>query len=209
VKARILALESEAHRNAQELLPWFVTDTLDAFEMAQVSEHLVRCSICQEGAAALRQLRDTPLDAVASERVDRGWAAVRRRLDVAKGTPGAGFATRAASWGGLRVALAIQFAVIVALALVLVWDRAPGEPYRALGTVAASEANAIAVFRADATEAQMSAALRAAQARVVGGPTVSDAYLLRLPDAEPAAVDRLRSQPGVLDVQSLQAQPNR
>jgi hypothetical protein len=38
---------------------------------------------------------------------------------------------------------------------------------------------------------------------------VTDAYLLWLPDAEPAALDRLRSQPGVLDVQSLQAQPQR
>jgi hypothetical protein len=209
VKARILALDSEEHRKAQELLPWFVTETLDASERAQVSEHLVRCSICQEGAAALRQLRDTPLEAAASERVDLGWTALRPRLDAPKGAPSRASAARAGWRDGWRVAVAVQFVVIVALALALVWDRSAGEPYRALGTVPASEANAIAVFRADATQAQMSAALRAAQARVVGGPTITDAYLLRLPDADPAALDRLRAQPGVLDVQSLQAQPLR
>ena len=105
--------------------------------------------------------------------------------------------------------MAIQAAVIVGLVLALGWHRLPLEPYRGLGVVPASEANAIAVFRADATQAQLSAALRAAQARIVGGPTSTDAYLLRLPDADPAALGRLRAQPGVLDVQSLQAPPSR
>lgn len=206
MKARILPLDSDEHRRAQELLPWWVNGTLDDLETAQMKEHLARCTVCQEGAAALEELRDIPLVPSPREHVDRAWAALRRRLDAPK-NPGRG-ASAWHRWGnGLRAAVAIQAAVIVGLALALWWRQPPAEPYRALGAVPASEANAIAVFRADATQAQMSAALRVAQARIVGGPTASDAYLLRLPDADPAALGRLRAQPGVLEVQSLQAAP--
>jgi hypothetical protein len=209
VKARILPLDSEEHRRARELLPWLVNGTLDALEAAEVREHVARCMVCDDDAAALEQLRDTPLDDPASEPVDRGWAAMRRRLDAPRDGRRRGAAERSWWRDGLRVAVAVEAAVIAALVLALFWDRSPAEPYRALGAVPVSEADAIAVFRADATQAEMSAALRAAQARIVGGPTVSGAYLLRLPDAEPATLDRLRAEPGVLDVQSLRAQPPR
>ena len=87
---------------------------------------------------------------------------------------------------------------------------ARNEPYRALGSAPpAIEANALAVFRADATEQQMREALRVAGARIVGGPTISDAYLLRMADLQPETLARLRAQPGVLRVESLRGEATR
>ena len=41
-------------------------------------------------------------------------------------------------------------------------------------------------------------------ARIVGGPTVTDAYLLRVANPTPEVLARLRAQPGVLSVEALQ-----
>lgn len=81
--------------------------------------------------------------------------------------------------------------------------------YRGLGAPAAAgtaAANAVAMFRADATEAQIRAALRAAGARLVDGPTATNAYLLQVPAAgHAAALARLRAQPAVTLAESLDA----
>lgn len=210
MKARILPLGSEEHRIAQELMPWYVNGTLDAAEAAQVARHLAQCSICHADAAAQSRLRSAPVEAAAGGNVDRAWAALRGRLDVPMRAPRPG-ATAAHRWWqrGLQLAVAIQAAVMLVMAAALFSLLSPDEPYRALGTAPVVEANALAVFRADATQAQMRAALRAAGARIVDGPTIADAYVLRLPDAAPATLARLRAQPGVLSVASLQGEPVR
>jgi hypothetical protein len=54
--------------------------------------------------------------------------------------------------------------------------------YHALGAAPApANADALIIFRADATQDDVRRALRAANASIVGGPTAADAYLLRLP----------------------------
>jgi anti-sigma factor RsiW len=216
MNARILTLNCDEHRIAQELLPWFVNGTLDAAESSQVMAHIAQCSLCQVDAAAQAELRAIRLDGGSPDRlpggnVDRGWAALRSRLDSAPTGPDRSGATARPWWRqGLQVAVALQAAVMLVLAVTLIGLSSRSEPYRALGASAVvAEANAIAVFRADATNAQMSAALRAAGARIVGGPTVTDAYLLRLPGVAPDALARLRAQPGVLGVESLQGEPAR
>jgi len=210
VKARILPLGSEEHRLAQELLPWYVNGTLDAAEAAQVAQHLAQCNVCHADAAAQSRLRSAPVEAAAGANVDRAWAALRGRLDLPTPAPRPG-ATAARRWWqrGLQFAVAIQAAVMLVMAAALFSLLAPAEPYRALGSAPVAEGNALAVFRADATQAQMRAALRTAGARIVDGPTLADAYVLRLPDAAPATLARLRAQPGVLSVESLQGEPVR
>ncbi|MEO8924298.1 MAG: zf-HC2 domain-containing protein [Caldimonas sp.] len=209
MKARILPLGGAEHRITQELLPWFVNGTLDAAESAQVTAHLGHCLRCQADAAAQAQVRALSGIAEPDGSVDRDWASLRTRLDVApealRRPPG----VRSRPWwrSGLQVAVALQAAVMLVLAIGLIEVSSRRETYRALGTApVATEANAIAVFRADATEQQMRAALRAADGRIVGGPTASDAYLLRLNDLAPATLARLRVQPGVLKIESLQGE---
>lgn len=210
MKARILPLNSEEHRVAQELLPWYVNGTLDAAEAAQVAAHLAECSVCQADAAAQSRLRSAPVEAATGGNVDRAWVALRGRLDLPTRAPRLRATAARPGWRrGLQLAVAIQAAVMLVMAVALFSLISPAEPYRALGAAPAVEANALAVFRADATQAQMSAALRGASARIVDGPTIADAYLLRVPDVAPAALARLRAQPGVLSVESLQGEPAR
>ena len=209
MKARVLPLDSNEHRQAQELLPWFVNGTLAAAEAAPVAEHVAQCVRCQADAAALAAVRAVPIDVATGDSVERGWAALRRRLEA---RPTEAKRRTGPPWWklSLQVALAAQAVVMLVLAGVLIATTTRTEPYRALGaSPEPAEANALAVFRADATEQQMREALRAAGARIVGGPTISDAYLLRLVDLQPAALARLRAQPGVLRVESLQGEATR
>ena len=209
MKARVLPLDSSEHRTAQELLPWFVNGTLAAAEAALVAAHLAQCSRCQADAAALAAVRAVPIDVDSGDSVERGWVALRGRLDA---RPTETRRTRGRPWWklSLQLALAAQAVVMLVLVGALIATTARNEPYRAMGSApAAIEANALAVFRADATEQQMREALRAAGARIVGGPTISDAYLLRLVDLQPEMLARLRAQPGVLRVESLQGEATR
>lgn len=205
----MLPLDSSEHRVAQELLPWFVNGTLAAAEAAPVAAHLAQCARCQGDASALAAVRAVPIDSDSDGSVERGWAALRGRLDLRSSE-----ARRSIGrpwWKlSLQIALAAQAVVMLVLVGALVATTTRTEPYRALGgSPEAAEANALAVFRADATEQQMREALRACGARIVGGPTISDAYLLRVADFQPASLARLRAQPGVLRVESLQAEAKR
>jgi len=78
-----------------------------------------------------------------------------------------------------------------------------------LGSATTVDANAIVVFRNDATQAETSAALRAAGARIVGGPTAADAYLLQLPEPAAPALARLRAERAVARVEALQGEATR
>jgi len=209
VKARVVPLDSDEHRMAQELLPWFANGTLAAAEAAPVAAHLARCARCQADAAALAAVRAVPVDVDPGDNVERGWAALRGRLDAAPAD--ARRSARQPWWKlSLQGALAAQAVVMLILVGALIATTTRNEPYRALGSApAAIEANALAVFRADATEQQMREALRVAGARIVGGPTISDAYLLRIVDLQPETLARLRAQPGVARVESLQAETMR
>ena len=209
MKARILPLDSDEHRLAQELLPWFVNGTLEAKEEAQVKMHLVHCVRCQADAAAQAALRAVPVAPAAGSSVERDWAALREKL----GTPLHPRASTAAGrrWWQRALPLAVAAQVLVVLGLAALWVGSPRpELYRALGAASPAEAaNAVAVFRSDATEREMRAALRSAGARIVGGPTLTDAYLLHLNSLDAQTVARLRAQPGVQSVESLQGEPAR
>jgi hypothetical protein len=212
VKARILSLDSDEHRAAQELMPWFVNGTLDADEAALVTGHLAHCSRCQGDAAEQAELRVAAAGlAVGGGDVDRGWIQLRDRIAAppraAASQPATG---RGGSWKQwLPWAVALQSAVLLALVVVL-FGIPRDERYHALGAPAAIvEPNAVAVFRNDATNRQIRDALRAAGARIVGGPTLTDAYLLRVETASAETLARLRAQPAVLSVEALQGEASR
>ena len=208
MKARILSLDSAEHRTAQGLMPWFVNGTLSADEASSVERHIAECGRCQKDAAEQTALRAVALSADIGGDVDRDWAVLRSRIEAMPRSP-----TRSPEvskprwwrrWGPMTIA--VQGAVMLALVLVLIGGPIREERYRALGSPpAAVEPNAVAVFRSDATNQQMLDALHAADARIVGGPTVTNAYLLRFNSTVGAeGLARLRAQPGVLSVEALQ-----
>jgi anti-sigma factor RsiW len=209
VKARILSLDSDEHRAAQELMPWFVNGTLDADEAALVTRHLAHCSRCQGDAAEQAELRAAAADhATGGSSVDRDWIQLRDRIAAPpRAVTSRSAASRSGSWKRwLPWAVALQSAVLLALVVVL-FGAPRDERYHALGAPAAIvEPNAVAVFRNDATNRQIRDALRAAGARIVGGPTLTDAYLLRVESVNAETLARLRAQPGVLSVEALQGE---
>jgi anti-sigma factor RsiW len=211
VKARILPLDSAEHRSAQDLLPWFVNGTLSAAEASSVARHLAHCERCQKDAAEQAELKASASAAEPCGDVDRGWAMLRSRIEAFPRAPAReAEGPTAAPWRRwLPLTVAIQGVFIVALLLVLVGGPLRDERYRALGAPVAVEANAVAVFRSEATNEQMRDALHVVGARIVGGPTVTDAYLLRVTNATPEVLARLRAQPGVQSVEALQGETSR
>lgn len=211
MKARVLSLDSDEHRAVQALLPWFVNGTLGGDEAGRVEAHLAECARCQADTAFQVRLRGLDVAAAPAGDIERGWAALRRRLDTKTGT--ARHASGSPRWrwtGWLPLALGLQAAFVLVVAIAAFMLPRQPELYRTLGSApGGATANALIVFRADATEAQMRRALRAGEARLVGGPTVTDAYLLRVPDLGAETLARLRAQPGVARVESLEAEPAR
>jgi len=78
--------------------------------------------------------------------------------------------------------------------------------YITLSAPAEAGATAVVRFKPDATEAQIRHGLKDSGARLVDGPTVSDAYVVRLPrDRYAAALEKLRKEPGVALVEALES----
>jgi anti-sigma factor RsiW len=218
VSGQVVPLGSDVHLKVQSLLPWYVGATLEAQERAGVEAHLADCPRCRAELTLERALQaayaatgsdDAPGDA------DQGFAALRGRL-VGDAAPPvrrgllAGLRDRwreSPPW--TRWALAGQCVLVAALGGLLVLPMWPEPRYRALGEPAAVPAGAnggqlIVRFRPDATEQEMRRVLRDSRARLVYGPTTTDAYLLAVPAGlETAAVQRLRQEKAVLLVESL------
>jgi len=192
--ADIIRLNGDPHAQTQHLLPWYVTGALGDEETARIETHLLECAECREDAAIeqalARQVRTLPCD------VERGWAALKSRIDGVKAAP------RKPTLFGRRIpigwAVAAQAASLAVLVPVLAF--APFKPlYRTLGAApAAASGNLIVVFKPEASEATLRGILVRNQARIVDGPTATDAYVLRVDPVRHAAVlARLRSDPAV------------
>lgn len=189
---RIIRLHDESHWQLQQLLPWYVTGRLDPAEHARVEAHLAGCDECQEelrfeGALA-ENVKALPLD------VDASWRRMEARF---KAQPqGQKLGPLASPWAGWAVAACALVAVGVAAVL----PRAQQGQYHVLGAArAVTPGNMVVIFRAEATEREIRAALDGAGARIVDGPTAADAYVLTVPAAQrTTALARLRSNSGVV-----------
>jgi anti-sigma factor RsiW len=221
VSGSILRLGGDEHDIVQLLLPWLDGGHLDDAEATRVNAHLGACARCQADLAWQRRLRsvaDGVTLTASSSDADRGWSALRGRLGAAAAGGGRPFKplpaaprARPHGWTGWRWVMALQSAVIVGLAALVVAMLPRDDAYRALGTPGRSnEASIVVVFRPDASELQIRQALRDSDARLVDGPTATGAYLLSAAPAKHAnAIERLRRQGAVLRVESLDAGPVR
>jgi hypothetical protein len=215
---QIFSLPEDEHDRIQALLPWYVNDTLEASERADVEAHLPACAPCQADLALERRLAADV--AGLSVETAQGWAALLARLQAERRpSPGLGeriamvFAGLGAGWRSRPAwavpALAAQIGLVGVFAALLLAPRQAPEPYVAL---AASRpvppANVIVIFRPETTEARLRAILRQADARLVGGPTAADAYLLQVPaETRRASLDRLRATGQIALAEPVDAAP--
>jgi len=188
----------DAHREAQDLLPWFVTGQLAPDKRTRVQAHLDTCPECQAALKAEQRLEGEvarlPLD------VERGWADMRARL-TAEAAP-ARTRRPVAAWAGWGVAAAMAITAGVA------WiPRTPTAAYHTLSAapVAASPGgDIVVVFLPDTTEQAMREALKASGARLTDGPTAANGYVLRVAPARRAgALIELRANKAVVVAEPL------
>lgn len=176
--------EIASHQEAEELLPWYATGQLKADEQALVERHLASCADCRTQLGFDRRMVGE--FAAMSPEVDSGWARLRQRLEPRQSLAQKILRDAEALWQALRrppvAALALgQLAFVVVAASVLLSLSRPS--YHALGSAPPpASANVIVMFRADTTESQLRELLRTNGASLVGGPTSTDAYLLRVPE---------------------------
>jgi anti-sigma factor RsiW len=214
MSAKVLPLDNDGHDGVQALLPWYVTGRLGAAEHAAVEAHLAGCARCRVELDWERKMfaAQRVLDGEVGD-AERPLAQLHRRL-AADGRVVPSTASRRASptWAArygesrwLRWVLGVQFAANLVLGTLLVLPLFSSGTYHALGTpVTVATANVVVRFRPDATESDIRHALRQADARLVDGPTVTDAYLLSVSaDRVLAAVSGLRAQRAVLLAESL------
>jgi anti-sigma factor RsiW len=206
--AEIIRLRGSPHERAQQLLPWYVNGTLDPDEKAMVEAHLADCADCRadlESEQALaRDVAALPID------LEHAWSALSDRIDaavpprrLAEPVP---FLRRKVAMGwALGGPFAAAAAVAFAIAIVPEARSPAGPAYRALGSApTAQPGNALVMFRPDARDGDLRAALTTAGARIVDGPTASGAYVVRIaPDRRVKALEGLRAAPQVLLAEAI------
>ncbi len=206
MSATVLPLDCDRHCAIQTLLPWYASGRLDADDRLEVESHLATCVACR-GELDWERKMLTAQSAMGDRRADpeAGLARLHWRIQA-----GHGIARARPRWrwhlraNVLQWLAAIQFACIAVLATAVFLLRNPPAPFHALGAGGAVAANLVARFRADATEQDIRHALQEAGARLVDGPTVTDAYLLRVPAGrEAVALARLRARAVVVLANSL------
>jgi anti-sigma factor RsiW len=226
MSGQILRLEPDPHVAVQRLLPWYLTGRLETAEHDIVETHLAQCPECRAELETERQWQLLHPGHGAQVDVEEGWARMRARLsgEVPVTAPAPliaplpAAAPRRRGWAppAWRAAprlpsraWAAPALLSVGLAAAIVVTLRPAAPVGDFHTLAApAEAGATAVvrFKPEATEAQIRHSLKDSGARLVDGPTVSDAYVVRLPrDRYAAALDKLRKEPGVALVEALES----
>ena len=219
MSGQIVHLEPDPHVAVQRLLPWYLTGRLETAEHDAVETHLAQCPECRAELETERQWQLLQPGHGAQVDVEDGWARMRARLggDVAPRPAATPVAPRSRRRGWLPpawprlparawAAPALLSAALVAAIGVTLRPAPPVGDYHALAAPAETGATAVVRFRPDATEAQIRHGLKDSGARLVDGPTVSDAYVVRLPrEHYAAALDKLRKEPGVALVEALES----
>jgi anti-sigma factor RsiW len=178
-------IDPAAHKVADVLLPWFVNGTLASDERVFVEAHLQDCAQCRREVAWLRDLRTACVTASESSTAAAPAARrLRRNLDAR----GPLARRQQPEW---RWALVGAFAAVIAVGTAWIATSEDDARYRTLGVheaAAPRSGTVVVVFDPATTELELRRIVRAAGARIVDGPTQSNAYVLDVPPAQAQGV---------------------
>jgi len=190
---------TNAHEQAEALLPWYAAGRLEGKERALVEKHLGSCVACQRQLRFdHRMIQEFP---ALDPRFDSSWARLRGRIQRETRPP-----RRIVPWTGawdllkrpaVATLAAAQLAFVVVAGAVLLSLSRP--QYQALGSAGPpASANLVVMFRSSATHAQVLETLRASSASIVDGPTSAGAFLVHVPrERRPAVVAMLQADPQI------------
>ncbi|SDF04350.1 Putative zinc-finger [Massilia sp. PDC64] len=192
------------HLEAQDALPWLANGTLAGAERERVQAHVETCAHCRADLALLRTVHAAGPGPDLDVDPDRAFARLMPQLDAAPAQEKSGMLQRwrnrmAANDGTwLRAAVALQFCAIAVLGALLARPSGQPDSYRVLGAAGANGmARVVVTFRPDTPEAELRRIVRASGARIVGGPTVTDAWLVGADGRLDPVLARLRAEPAV------------
>jgi anti-sigma factor RsiW len=206
----------DAHREAQEALPWLANGTLHGTELERVQAHVHGCAACRADLAHLHTLRAAGQDPGPALDVDAAFARLLPQLDQPDTLPvqpdalpvqrgwRARLAANDRSW--LRTAVALQCCAIAVLAGLLLRPAAQNDDYRVLGATPGVQSGLIVTFKPDTPERELRRIVLASGARIVGGPTATGAWLLGTEGAPGTVAARLRGEAAVTLAEPLGAE---
>jgi anti-sigma factor RsiW len=192
------------HREAQDALPWLANGTLAGAELERVQAHVETCAHCRADLALLRTVHAAGPGPDLDFDPERALARLMPQLDAAPEAPAPSLlqrwrdrvAANDRTW--LRAAVAFQFCAIAVLGALLARPSAQPDSYRVLGAAGADGmARVVVTFRPDTPEAELRRIVRASGAHIVGGPTVTDAWLVGADGRLDPVLARLRAEPAV------------
>jgi hypothetical protein len=199
------------HKEAFELLPWYVNETLEEDERREVRSHLSNCLVCRRELAFLEQLDEA---VVTSPEVDfapqRAFASLMQRIETSEAPVGrriwasltSGLHALRSAHPVLRSALLVQAVVILFGIFLLLQvpepDRTPRfETLSDAGSPVAAEpgdARLRVVFAPDVPMSEVQTLLQTGGAHIVDGPSQVGAFAVDVPAAESSAwLERLRA----------------
>jgi len=215
----VVAFPADRHQEVQQLLPWYWTGKLDEAEQALVEAHLGDCAECRADVGTEPALKSAL--ASASPDAETGWASLearaRRSMPAPRRSnrPWAAAGRRLVRPQTLKWVAAAQFAALVVLSVAALPSN-PTQPqqqrqgaYRALGDAPTGRTgNVLAMFKPNASVAEMRHSLDASGARLVDGPTPAGAYLLEVPGGENGhELATLRRDPNVTMAEPMEEAP--
>jgi anti-sigma-K factor RskA len=217
VTGRVLQFDPAAHKVADVLLPWLVNGTLEGDELAFVQQHVATCARCQREVEWLREFHAACVagESEPDASTSAAFRSLRHKLDARPKDRGiVAWSDRwrlGHSW--TRWVIAAQLAVIVVLGgVVIVGDDSPAV-YRTLSSSSAGAATTgslVVVFDPATTEADLRRMLRDIGARLIDGPTRTNAYVLEVPETRrEQAVRVLRNERAVVLVEPLDSKASR
>jgi anti-sigma factor RsiW len=214
---RVLPLNASEHAAADALLPFYVNGTLRGEELARVEQHLTACEQCRHEVDWLRDIfaACAAMAPIPGAQAFADAAGIRAFADRVEPLP---WRRRiSAGWRStqpwMRMLIAAQLAGLAILGTLLAFDNRDDPNYRTLGAYAqpAPARDAIAVmFDPAMTEAELRRVVTRAGARIVDGPTTTNAFVLEVPAAQThEAVQKLRAERTVLFAEPLGARADR
>lgn len=193
----VIRLHGDPHQQTRMLLPWYANGTLEPDEVAQVEAHLAQCAECRAELEAERVLA-AEITALPPES-DHAWSALRAAVETSRPATVGRLDPREILRRPISLgwALAAQAASLAAIGALLWMAVQPAQPaYRTLGSPPdARPGNVVVIFKPTTSEQDLREALRESGARLVDGPTASDAYILHVaPANREAALNHLRTE---------------
>lgn len=172
---------SEAKNHPEDLLPWYVNDTLAGDELELVERHLAGCPRCREEVGFLGFLRSR-IQAHGDSEGPGVLARARMMRSIRR--------ERYRPW--LKPALAVAAAIVIAVQTVLLVTMVPRESAIApLGAPASPGVVIQLQFVPTATEPGIREVLQAAGATIIAGPGALGVYRVRLEGIRPDEQERI------------------